>query len=294
MKAVAASLVLVDQDDEIVLRPERATAGDPIICRQWDLGAPEVRAASTDRANADGTIDRAGYTGSRAVAFDLQIVGDANNSPYAYAERLATMAHPSRRPRLRITRNTPEAYGQVWEMELRGNPYSLAYGRRAAALLEMQLSFTAPLGYLVGENQGYEANPAEDIVDTGMSFPVTFDLSTGNGGGDNPVLSLVVGGSVPIHPVIYVYGPAVNPDLSTDAGDRFKFSNLTLNSGEFVQIDMGAGTVRLNGAPESTVFHTVDFSVSTFWRWLPGVNTVHYTAPSGQMVVQWRDRRISI
>lgn len=294
MQAVAASLVLIDEIDTLTIRPERATAGDPIVCRQWDLGAPEVRAAVADRASADGTIDRAGFTGARAVTFDLQILGDSNNSPYAYAERLAAMTHPSRRPKLRVTRNTPEAYGQTWEMTLRGNPFSVSYGRRAAALLEMQLSFAAPNGYLEGDNQGYDSGTPSGLVDTGVTFPVTFPLATGNGGAENPYLDLIVGGSAPIHPIVYVFGPATNPELRTDADERFKLTGLTLATGQFVQIDMGAGTVRLDGAPEASIYHLVDFGVSTFWRWQPGLHTVRYLATSGRMAVHWRDRRLTI
>lgn len=294
MQAVPAVLSLVDGADTITIRPERATAGDPIICKSWDLGSPAVREVTADRAGVDGTIDTSAYTGSRTVTLDLAILGDRHNSPYWYAERLAAMTHPYRRPRLRIRRATPEAYGQTWEMALRGSPYSLAYGQRAAALLEMQLSFVAPLGYLEGNFQGYDSAAADPSTWTYLTFPVTFPTSFGVGGLTNPALTLAVGGSAPISPLVYVRGPATAPDLRTDAGERFSLPGLTLATGQTVEIDMDAGTVRLNGAPDASVFGAVDWAVSTFWRWFPGQHTVRYMSSTGQMSVYWRDRRYTI
>lgn len=294
MRAIPASLVLVDDTDSITIRPSRAAHTDPIMCKQWDLGAPEVRAASSDRAGADGTIDRAGYTGSRTVVLDLQVFGDYVNSAYAYVERLTAMAHPSRRPRLRITRNSPEAYGQTWEMQLRGNPFTLAYGQRAAAMLELQLSFAAPLGYLEGDNQGYDSADVDAVADTGIALPLAMPLATGTGGPENPYLTLTVGGTAPVPPIVYIYGPATDPEVRTDDDERFVFSGLVLDSGQFVQVDMSAGTVRLGGATDASVFHLVDFTLSTFWTWNPGVHVVRYIATSGRMAVHWRDRRHTI
>lgn len=294
MKAVPASLALVDGAETITIRPTRATAGDPIICRSWDLGAPDVRSAAADRTNQDGVIDTAGFTGARTVTLELVILGDLNNSPYHYAERLAAMTHPYRRPKLRITRNSPEATGQTWEMVLRGNPYSLSYGRTAAAMLEMQLSFSAPTGYLEGDYQGYTSALASVQPSTGITFPITFPLDTGTAIASNPLLTLTVGGSAPVSPLMFIYGPSVAPKLVCETGEQFSMPGLNLLSGQIVQIDMAAGTVLLDGSPTASLFSTVDWTVSTFWRWFPGVHVVNYVASTGRMGVFWRDRRFTI
>lgn len=293
--AVAASLILLDERDSLVIRPESATAGDPIVCKQWDLGAPGVREATQDRANADGTVDRASYTGARSVTFDLVLLGDDAASPYAYAERLAAMTHPSRRPILQVRRNTPEATGEVWEMTLRGDPFSIAYGRRAASMLEMQLAFTAPDGYLEGPTRSHVSTAATDgSVLSGIEFGLTFPVDTGSATADNPLLDLTIGGSAPVYPVIYIYGPCVNPELRTEDGERFKFTGLTLNAGDFVQIDMLDGTVLLGGAATASVWHLVDFTVSTFWTWYPGQHVTRFYATSGNFIVEFRERRFTV
>lgn len=294
MRAVPASLTLVSDTDSIELRPARARASDPVVCSRWDLGAPSVRESEVDMPGADGSIDRSSYTGSRSVSFELVVFGDDTQSPYAYLERLEAMTHPGIRPVLRIERDVPEAAGQTWEMQLRGNPFSIAYGRAAAAKLDLTLQFTAPLGYLEGDWQAYQSLQADETSATGFSAPFSFPLATGNTTADNPILYATVRGSAPIAPYLYINGPATNPRITDDSGQSFTFTGLTIALNQFVEIDMGAGTVRLMGSPDASVYHLVDFSVSTFWRWPPGEHVVRYFATSGSVAVSWRDRRYSI
>lgn len=294
MTSVPAVLTLVSDTDTITLRPAQASGADPIVCSAWDLGAPAVRESVVDRPGADGTIDRTQFAGSRSVSFDLAVFGDGSGSAYAYLERLAAMTHPGVRPRLRIQRDSPEATGQTWEMVLRGNPYSLSYGKMAAAKLDLQLQFTAPLGFLEGDLQEAQTVLADPSVVTGIVFPITFPLSTGNTSAANPIITITVGGSAPIAPVFRIFGPATAPEITDNLGQRFKMTGLVLAASNYVDIDMSAATVRINGDPAQSAYETVDFSVSTFWTWKPGVHTVRYVASSGSLLAQWRDRRYSI
>jgi len=296
MRVVPAKLVLVDGDEEIVIRPEVANATDPIICTEWNLGAPAVRDSVIERAGADGVLDNTTFTGSRTVTLDLVVRGDVWASPYAYAERLAAMTHPSRRPRLRITRASPEAQGQTWWMELRGNPFSIAYGRRAAALLELQLTFTAPVGYLEGDLQGWQTNVAQNVITNDpFVFPVSFAADFGSNSNTNPDLQFTIGGSAPVAPSIYIHGPVTGPEVRLETGERFKFlDSYTIAGGDWVNIDMDAGEVRLNGHTDPATFSAVDWSVSTFWRAAPGTHTFQLMSASGFAQIFWRDRRMTI
>lgn len=293
MKSVPAVLTLVSDTDSIVLRPPAAKSTDPIVCTVWDLGSPTVRESGSDRPGADGVIDRSSFIGSRVVTFELHIFGDINNSPYAYMERLAAMTHPGIRPRLRIQRNSPEADGQTWEMELRGSSYSLSYGRVAAAKLDVQLSFSAPNGVLVGDWR--EAVIGERVDGgTGFIFPFKMPFTLGSAASTAAIVYFTVGGSAPIQPIVYIYGPCTNPEVRDDAGQRFVFSGLTLAVNSFVQIDMAAATVRIGGTSDASVYHLVDFSLSTFWSWWPGPHSLRFMSSTGSASVQWRDRRLSI
>ena len=294
MYRVPASLTLSDSYDSIVIRPARATAGDPIVCRQWDLGAPEVRITSTPRNGVDGTYDGPGFTGARTVTLDLLIFGDGDGSPYAYAERLASFTHPSRRPTLTIRRPTVDTGGDDWTLSLRGTPFSISYGQRAAAMLEMQLVFNAPDGYLLGPLREFTSTAAAVAVIGGFTLPITAPVAITPGSGTNPTVTFTVTTSAPVAPVLAIYGPVNDPQVATDDGDTFAFKGLTLAPGEFAVVDMQAGTAYLNGDPTSSVFHLIDFNRSTFWTWQRGQKSVINKATSGSVKVQFCERRLTI
>lgn len=310
-----ATLELVDGDETITIRsgqPTRNVANtvvyDPILCTKWDLGAPDVRENTVAAQSADGMIDTSVYTGARTVSLELSIVGehpqygDTRKTAYYYADRLAAMTHPSRRPVLRITRISPEtgvdSHGnpETWELQLRGTPFSVSYDRAAAGRLQMQLTFTAPLGYLEGPWRGRDSTPVLDNDGPdGLTFPIAFPATFGFTFERVPTKHFLLLGSAPISPVIYMYGPCKNPYVTTDDGERFGFTGLTLQAGQMVQVDMEAGTALLDGAPTASVYQLVDFNNSTFWRWAPGrEHVVRYHANGGFFAVQYRERRLTI
>jgi Phage tail protein len=296
MRASPAELTLVDADNEIVVRPDLSsnsfsTSLPPVVCTQWDPGAPAVREAGVlDRTGADGTWDASRYTGSRTVAMDLAIFGDSTTSMYEYAERLAAMTHPGRRPWLYVRRSS-ERFGESWRINLRGTPFSLAYGKKAAAYLEMTLSFVAPDGYFespLREAQSVGGLTADSDLTLPSAFPMTFGTTAGNS-----TTGFIIGGSAPVSPMVYVYGPTSNPDVrTTDA--RFYVPNLHLAAGQFLAVDMAAGTVLLDGSPDSSLYHLVDWSVSTFWRLSPGSHSVRLASAGGRLHLQWRERRFTV
>lgn len=292
---VAAVLALVTGTDRVVLRPAAATAGDAVMCSEWDLGAPDVRDNTSDRPGSDGTLDYTTFTGARTVTFQLSVFGDRDSSAYAYVRRLANMTHPTARPVLEISRDTPDSFGQTWTMQLRGNPYSITYGKQAAARLDLQLVFTAPDGYLLGPVRQATSAVASKVVPTFFYFPQSWPDDFGTGmAASSPVVPIDVDSPGAVAPVLYIYGPVTNPEVRGGTDERFVFTGLVLSRGEFVQIDMAEGTVLRNGAIDASQYHLVDFTKSTFWQWTAGRHNVRYLAASGQLVVEWRDRRLTI
>lgn len=295
----AAALTLIDGDLSLKVRPVPATAGDPIACRSWDLGAPDVRITSTPRPGADGVDEGGGYLGSRTVTLDLLIRGDGRgrpdgHDPYWYAEKLMAMCHPARRPVLKLERHSESHTGPAY-LGLRGDPWSLTFERASAAMLTLQLSFTAPGGLLESELWTVTSGTAEVVERTDWHFPAPFPKGFGpTSAGTNTLIK--VAGSSPVNPILYISGPSSNPALQDDGGQQFRFSGLNLVAGQTVQINMGTGSV-LVADPETgwtdtaaDVIHTVDFERSTFWQWAPGTHTVAMTNGTGSYAVQWRDK----
>lgn len=308
-----AALTLTNGDEKVVIRPQYPSGGDPVICKAWDLGSPEVRYTSVSNPGADGTTYSEGFVGSRTVTLDLAILGDAGgHDAYWYASRLSRMAHPMASPILTIQRPYADAPdgttdGTPYHMTLRGSPYTLPYTARSAALLEMQLVFTCPLGLLESELRQYAVSDiAGDEGVTEWFFPAAFPKTFGIVGAVFPQLSVTVRGDTAITPTIYIHGPVVDPQITAidpknpDASETFKFDGLTLTSGQLVQIDMGTGSIRLaKGSSgqildDMTVYNTVDWTVSTFWRWLPGDHAILFHSTTGSITVEFRERRLTI
>ncbi len=302
----AAELILINGADQIVLRPRSANAGDPIACKEWDLGAPEMRYTTSPNPGADGVSQGAGFTGPRTVTFDLQIRGGVDpvtgirRDAYWYVQKLVAMAHPAASPVLRITRAGDTA--GTYEMALKGQPWAITYTRRAAAMLELQLSFIAPLGMAEGPLLSFSTRDS-DIGREALDwiFPAAFPKGFGPSADlIYPNLTFTVGGSAAVSPSIYITGPVEDPDIVVSNGDRFRLSGLTIRSGQTLHIDMDTGVVRLGDIETGQVFdeispfQAIDFNVSTFWRWQPGTYTVRYLRTTGILTVQYRERLMSV
>lgn len=301
-----AELRLINGTDTIIIRPRSAGGLDPIMCKQWDLGAPEVRYTSVANPGADGVSYSEGFLGSRTVTLDLAIMGGRDpitgqtHDAYWYANKLTQMSHPKSAPELLITRDDETNAGRTWKMQLRGSPYSLPYTQRSAALLEMQLTFTCPLGLIEGPRLSFSTPDSSSAGQTDLDFPTAMPFTFGLHGALYPHIAMTVGGDSVVAPVVYVSGPVTDPDLRMDDGDRFAFKGLTLPAGQTVEVDMASGVIRLGDTGTGQItddmgaYNLVDWAVSSFWQWAPGIHTLTYRNTTGNVTVQYRERRLTI
>lgn len=307
MQRFPAELKLHNGPTVITIRPHPASGRDPIMCKSWDLGAPEVRYTSTPNPGADGVTISAGFLGSRTVVLDLQILGDDRHDPYWYAAVLTQMAHPAAAPMLTVHRygntptNTPVTDDDKWRMYLRGSPYSLVYTQRSAAVIDLQLTFLCPSGML---ESGWRQHELVDTIEdagarTDWIFSAVFPKGFGLVGATYPNRTITIEGDAAVTPTIYIVGPVTDPEIESD-GDRFKFDGLTLAEGHTVGIDMGSGNIWLSdavGGPiidSMTAYGAVDWGVSTYWTWNPGPHHINLLSTTGSVIVQYRERRFTI
>jgi len=302
-----AELILVNGDDSIVIRGMTVSGADAVICKSWDLGAPELRYTTVPNPGADGITYSDGFIGARTVTFDLAILGGPaggveTHDAYWYVNKLTKMTLPTARPYLKIRRIDEVTGGGEYRMDLRGSPYSLTWTARSATILELQLMFVCPLGLLEGElraAQSYDVSGDEGYED--WIFPAEFPKGFGMRAGlTYPMLQIHIGGDVAISPVLYFFGPSVNPEVFTNDGERFRFLGITLAGGEGICVDMGTGNIRFLAASDPPtytdvqMYNAVDWAVSTFWRWNPGLHTITYPNTQGTIRIEYRERRLTI
>lgn len=295
-----AELTLVNGADTIVIRPREPHAGNPVMCKLWDLGAPEVRYTTVPNPGADGVTESSGYLGSRTVQLELQILGGKDpltgeiHDAYWYAQKLTQMAHPRSSPVLHISRSKD----LTWQMALRGDPYSMPFTRRSASVIDLTMSFVCPLGLIEGPWQCFET-PASGGGETDLDFPFAFPFTFGLVGATYPLVSFTVGGDSPVAPMLYISGPVTNPEVRS-GDDRFRFDGLTLTAGQTVQVDMAGGNIRRGNSSsgqildDMSVYNTVDWAVSNFWSWQPGARQLRLYSQTGKATVQYRERVLTI
>lgn len=289
-------LRIADDRDDITIKSVPVSGDDPVVCREFDPGAAEIRDYQTPMVGVDGVVDESAFTGARTLSFDLIVKGDDTVSAYRYIERLCAFTYPGRRPYLYASRAGMDSGGRAWRMRLRGNPFSITYGRMAASLLELQLAFTAPGGHFESADLLGKDISSVYVAGSALTFPLEFPFSFGvTGDTTYAEVSDVIGGSVPTSPSFDVYGPSTGQSIqiSTDRGQIFVINNVVLGSGEYVRIDMGTGTVRVQGDPARSVYHLVDWRQSTFWRLWPG--PILFRSLGGTLTkIRWRNKRLTI
>ena len=114
----------------------------------------------------------------------------------------------------------------------------------------------------------------------GFTFPITFPLTFG-AGGSSGLVAVTNLGNAPSPPTFRIYGPITNPSLRNETTGEQISLNLTIASGEYVDIDVKNSSVLLNG----TANRYSSLSVAQWWNVQPGVNQIRYSASSGSSTV---------
>lgn len=123
----------------------------------------------------------------------------------------------------------------------------------------------------------------------GHGFDVAFDMGFGGGGGSGTSVA-INDGVFNSPPSMRLAGPASNPRIRNVTSDKTLFFNITLASGEYLDIDVNKRTVFLNGDPLLSRYYTLDPS-SVWWFIEPGSNTIQVQsgADNPALTVKWRD-----
>lgn len=93
--------------------------------------------------------------------------------------------------------------------------------------------------------------------------------------------------SIPISPIIEIYGPAQNPIVTNRTTGKLVKVNVTIGSGDIIKIDTALRTTTLNGGNINAL---VDAS-STYFDLIPGENRISYSSDTnGYATVFWYDQ----
>jgi hypothetical protein len=236
--------------------------------QKLDIGFPTVRPVSQGRTDRDGEDDTTERHGASAVSMDIKLF-PTTLTLTAMLDAIRAFCHPATRPYLVIERDGVER-----RILLRADQQSAPITN--PFMTEVQVAWRAPDGVeeAVTEEVGLAdaIASAEAGVAFDWTFPLTFPASSAVGS-----VSVTNSGTVPVDPVLRLYGPCTDPRVENQTtGERMVFNGLTIAAGDYLEIDTKNATIRLNGLSNQSRYSKLSFAVSTFPHLEPGLNTVRY------------------
>ena len=132
----------------------------------------------------------------------------------------------------------------------------------------------------------------DSSVGGGLEFPFEFPFSFGAGLAAGSAF-ITNNGDTEAWPKVRLTGPLTNPTIRNATTDQDVALVTTINAGEFIEIDMAAESVLLNGSPSLNKIGTIDPTAAQFWSLAEGTNEIRLTATSHGAghgaAVYWRD-----
>lgn len=245
--------------------------------RNLNLGDAETREIAENAPDADGTIDTTAHIGARAVSAEITVTTvDGTGTLHDLIARLRAYTHPRLRPTLFVT----DGDGPELQIALRRGTFDAPAGLEHVRTVAAQ--WIAPAGVLesaelhtvlaTNGGTGTEAGRLYDLV-----HPRVYPSS--------PVLGsalAVNAGTADAYPLLRIYGPCTDPVVVNDtAGRSLTFSGLTIATGQFLEIDTRARTIRYNADPADSRYSKLVFPTSRWWSLAPGENRVRFTPATG-------------
>lgn len=248
------------------------------------LGLPELRTSDTPRPQDHGLFWGNDYFGKRTFTLDVTILGDDAGDVAAKMDALTAAWQPPSGADA-TSPLTIDLPGQV-ARTLDGRP------RRAAYNLDNLKSgvIVATLQYEAADPRFYSAetvlSTAAATTGGGRTYNRVYPLVYAAGGTGGTVLVTNLG-NFPSRPVLRVNGPSNTPRIENITAGKFLAANLAVAAGEYLEFDLDAHTVLLNGT--ASRYGTL-VAGSSWWEIAPGDNSLRFTSAdsAGTLDVHFR------
>ncbi len=132
----------------------------------------------------------------------------------------------------------------------------------------------------------------------GITFPITFPITFTSTAIDQ-TLSVNNSGDVEVWPTVRINGPGVNPEIENETTERIMALDQTLESGDYVDIDMEAATITFYDSSAGETSNIIDLmsDESEFWPLALGDNAIHVSmtsASSGSVIFTYYLRYLGV
>lgn len=276
--AITTRLVMPDASVADLLIDMGGTDG--LFLVDLDLGYPSPRVDAEDLTDDDGTDDGTLYHGASLVSVRAAAVATDTATKQAVIDRLGAFMRPGVRPFLHYTL---EDGGDERRVALRAQNRSAPLTSPWMHVMQDVLAaWVNPRGVQESADEITVEVPASSSgAEAGIVFPVVFPLAWPYAPGSGSTLA-TNDGNASAMPVIRMYGSATNPRLENiTTGQTLEFGSATvgdlvLAAGEYVELDVRARTVTLDGDAADSRYQYLNFADSEWWSLAPGVNELRY------------------
>lgn len=248
------------------------------------LDSADVRENASDQVEADGGIHGNFYYGRRPIVLQGNIIA---SSAVERNERIARLKRASNAMREdAILTFEPDGGLESFVKVRRQQPLRITKGWAK----EFQLPLVAADPRIYGTTLTTVSAAAGGEPNAGRTYSKAFDFSYG--------AALAVGqifitnnGDAESPPIIKVYGPGVNPSLYNATTNETISLVYSLAAGEYLEIDLNARTVLLNGTTNR--YSAVDFANTHWWMLQPDQNDIRLGyfsfEPGAKFEISYRD-----
>ena len=289
MALLIDEMTLIDVDTAETLQLYPATT--PISVVDFDPGYPAVRSVRVPNPGANGESDYTRLFGAKVVAMTLRTNPDLGDVNPALAS-LRAWAAPSRNVALVYTPTGMTERIVFLKGDQLGAPLPL--DTMLFGVVDVLIQWACPEGLELSNLLTQTAVPLQSATSGGRVYPLVFPRTyTAQVGAGTAVV--VNGGTASYAPIIRMYGPVTGGRISNDAdgGKALEFLGYSLSSTEYVEIDMEAKTVQLQGVPGASTNMRSKLTTRDWWTLKPGNNTIRFSATTGsspaQLLVLSRD-----
>lgn len=250
-----------------------AAGSNAVVTRAEGLqGTPPIRNIVTPRSQASGGFVRTKYTDQRAITLEGEVLGSTIEAAFVNFDTLAAAMYDSitTERTLKWTRSSAGTQLQAGVRLSELQPLVMTDG---SPWIKYQATFTAPDPRVYSQTLTTGTGAVLAAAAGGKTYTYTYRRSYSPSSGGS--VSYTNSGSVPTPPIIRIYGYCSSPQIVLDANTRLVFTG-EIAAGDYLEVDCGARTVKLNGS--TSRLNLLDVVNSTFFALPVGTSTVQMRA----------------
>ena len=267
-----SSITLSTSSGNVTLH-STASGSTAVVSRAEGLqGTPPIRNLITPRSQASGGFVRTKFTDHRTITLEGEVLGTSVENAFDNFDTLAAAMYDSVNTE-RTLKWRRDSAGQQLQAGVRLSDFQPLTLTDGAAWIKYQATFVAPDPRVYDQTATTGTGAALATAAGGKTYNYTY--TRGYNPSSGGTCSYTNSGSVPTPPVIRIYGYCTSPQVILTDDTRLVFTG-EIADGDYLEIDCGARTVKLNGT--TSRLNLLDTVNSTFFALPTGSGSVQMVA----------------